>query len=97
MHRRLSTLMKSSSGSSSRIDELDGPDVGNDTESKISTVATTVRGEDTQLAAPSFKVKRVDYYYSWWTRSWKYRVRILVLWPLLKLKLRLEHERQSCC
>ncbi|KAF5347625.1 hypothetical protein D9756_010669 [Leucocoprinus leucothites] len=78
MHRRLSTLMKSPGGgsSSSRMDSLDEPDNGNDTESKISTVApSTIRGGDnnTQLAAPSLKVKRVDYYYSWWTRSWKYR------------------------
>ncbi|KAJ3560415.1 hypothetical protein NP233_g10853 [Leucocoprinus birnbaumii] len=68
--------MKSSGGpSSSRVDSLDEPDVGNDTESKISTVAPTVRGSENvaELAPPSLKIKRVDYYYSWWTRAWKYR------------------------
>jgi hypothetical protein len=72
MHRRISTLIKSSSP------RLESSDVGDDTESKISTATSTVRGgEDARLAQPSFKVKRVEYYYSWWTRSWKYRVRVL--------------------
>ncbi|KAF9449629.1 P-loop containing nucleoside triphosphate hydrolase protein [Macrolepiota fuliginosa MF-IS2] len=73
MHRRLSTLMKSSG---SRIDENETAsveDVGDDKESRISTVAPTIRGEEIQAGPPSLKVKRVDYYYSWWTRSWKYR------------------------
>lgn len=70
--------MKGSS-SSRRADEDDDDTGGDDTESKVSTTvaAPTIRGgEGTTLAPPpSFKVKRVDYYYSWWTRSWKYRVR----------------------
>ncbi|KAF9449627.1 P-loop containing nucleoside triphosphate hydrolase protein [Macrolepiota fuliginosa MF-IS2] len=70
MHRRLSTLMKSSG---SRIETASVSDVGDDTESRISTVAPTVRGGEIQAGPPSLKVKRVDYYYSWWTRNWKYR------------------------
>ena len=40
-----------------------------DNESKVSTI---VREEP--LPVPSLKVKRVDHYYSRWTKSWKYRV-----------------------
>lgn len=71
MHRRLSTLMKSSG---SRTESSAAPQFGDDTESKVSTTTPTAREADTQLAPPSLKVKHVDYYYSWWTRSWKYRV-----------------------
>ena len=44
-------------------------DDGSDNESKASTV---VREE--LLPVPSLKVKRVDYYYSRWGKTWKYRV-----------------------
>lgn len=64
-------------GSSPQANDDDHADAGDeDTQSKLSTaVAPTIQEEDTVLAPPSFKVKRVDYYYSWWTRNWKYRVR----------------------
>ena len=66
MHRRFSTLVKNSASSSSRFEEKGGD---NDTESNVSTII-----RDEPLPIPSLKVKRVDYYYSRWTKSWKYRV-----------------------
>ncbi|KAF8956224.1 P-loop containing nucleoside triphosphate hydrolase protein [Flammula alnicola] len=66
MHRRFSSLVKnSSSASSSRVEEKS---IDDDNESKVSTIV-----RDDNLPVPSLKVKRVDYYYSWWTKSWKYR------------------------
>ncbi|KAF8148667.1 P-loop containing nucleoside triphosphate hydrolase protein [Crassisporium funariophilum] len=62
MHRRFSTLVKSSS---SRLGEKDNED---DTESKAETMV-----RDEPLPVPSLKVKRVDHYYSRWTKGWKYR------------------------
>ncbi|KAG6812274.1 hypothetical protein H0H93_014390, partial [Arthromyces matolae] len=65
MHRRFSTFVKSPSplGASPSVDSIDN---GTDNESK-----TTVRDEP--LPVPSLKVKRLDHYYSRWSRSWKYR------------------------
>ena len=49
-----------------------------------STVASTIQAP---LLSPNLKVKRVDYYYSRWSRKWKYqaclyyanKIRILIL------------------
>ncbi|KAH9487460.1 ATPase family AAA domain-containing protein 3B [Psilocybe cubensis] len=66
MHRRFSSLVKNPpGGSSSRTNEITIEDDG---ESKVSTI---VREEP--LPPVSLKVKRVDFYYSRWTKSWKYR------------------------
>jgi hypothetical protein len=68
MHRRFSSLVKNSSaGPSSQVAEE--ASIYDDNESKITAVA-----KDEHLPVPALKVKRVDYYYSWWTKSWKYRV-----------------------
>jgi hypothetical protein len=40
-------------------------------ESKVSTV---MQDPETVTETPSLKIKRVDWYYSKWTKSWKYRV-----------------------
>ncbi|KAF9457884.1 hypothetical protein BDZ94DRAFT_1227214 [Collybia nuda] len=67
MHRRLSAFVKGSA----RNHDDDSDVVGisdHDSESKASTV---VRAEP--LPVPSLKVKRVDYYYSRWGKTWKYR------------------------
>jgi hypothetical protein len=69
MHRRLSTLVKNST----RDRNQEGADDGFDHESKVSTIV-----HDEPLPAPSLKVKRVDYYYSRWGKSWKYRVSVLL-------------------
>ncbi|KAG6864452.1 hypothetical protein C0991_009401 [Blastosporella zonata] len=62
MHRRFSTLVKASS-------HLASPSAGSpDNESKASTIV-----RDEPLPIPSLKVKRLDHYYSRWSRSWKYR------------------------
>lgn len=48
----------------------------NDNESKL-TLAGTIAGKGVDLEAlpvPNLKVKRVDNYYSRWSKSWKYRV-----------------------
>jgi len=71
MHRRISTLVKSassssSSPSSSRYEEKQDDDTR-------STSSTVVRDEG-PVPVPSLKIKRVDYYYSRWTKSWKYKV-----------------------
>jgi hypothetical protein len=42
--------------------------IEDDNESKVSTIV-----RDEPLPVPSLKVKRVDFYYSRWTKSWKYR------------------------
>jgi len=67
MHRRFSTLVKNSASASSSRFEEKGAD--SDAESNVSTIV-----RDEPLPIPSLKVKRVDYYYSRWTKSWKYRV-----------------------
>ena len=43
----------------------------NETEHNASTAA--LLPATTPLAPPNLKVKRVDYYYSKWSKSWKYR------------------------
>ncbi|RDB27185.1 ATPase family AAA domain-containing protein 3B [Hypsizygus marmoreus] len=63
MHRRFSSLVKGSSP----LAMSDEPDNGFDNESKVSTIVREA------LPAPSLKVKRVDHYYSRWSRTWKYR------------------------
>ncbi|KAF9482979.1 P-loop containing nucleoside triphosphate hydrolase protein [Pholiota conissans] len=67
MHRRFSSLVRNSSaGPSSQLAEE--VSIYDDNESKVTAVA-----KDDNLPPPALKVKRVDYYYSWWTKSWKYR------------------------
>ncbi|KAF8060680.1 hypothetical protein FPV67DRAFT_1511033 [Lyophyllum atratum] len=65
MHRRFSSLVKNSSPLSPSPAE---PDNGLDNESKVLTIV-----RDEPLPVPSLKVKRVDHYYSRWSRSYKYR------------------------
>lgn len=67
MHRRISTFVKGSS-SSYRFEE------NKDDDSDNKSTASTVVREEGPLPVPSLKIKRVDYYYSRWTKSWKYRV-----------------------
>ncbi|KAK0481171.1 P-loop containing nucleoside triphosphate hydrolase protein [Armillaria luteobubalina] len=59
MHRRFSSLMKASEGSSRDME----------TESKVSTI----KEDEEPLTPPTLKIKRVDHYYSRWSKSWKYR------------------------
>jgi len=92
MHRRLSQAFRSTSGagpssSSSTLEKI----VDDDDESKVSTIC---RDEPAIRLEPSYKVKRVDYYYSRWHKYYKYRVRS----PPLSLTLShffLEHQRQD--
>lgn len=67
MHRRLTSLVKN--GGTSRAEDLD---IKRDNESTVSTV---VRDGD-PLPPLSLKVKRVDHYYSKWSKTWKYRVSV---------------------
>ncbi|KAF9527921.1 P-loop containing nucleoside triphosphate hydrolase protein [Crepidotus variabilis] len=67
MHRRFSSLVKTSS-SSSTSDRIDEKVEDDDSASKTSTVV-----RDESVPVPSLKVKRVDYYCSRWTKTWKYR------------------------
>jgi len=39
-----------------------------------STIASTVQAFQESLPPPNLKVKRLDYYYSKWSRKWKYQV-----------------------
>jgi hypothetical protein len=71
MHRRLSSLVNSKN-------PRDLGDDGSDNESKASTIV-----RDEPLPVPTLKVKRVDHYYSRWGKTWKYRVRCIVLTPML--------------
>jgi len=66
MHRRFSSLVKSPS-TRPPVPDSEGVDSG-DTESKVSTIV-----KDDELPVPSLKVKRLDYYYSRWSKGWKYR------------------------
>ncbi|KAF8202628.1 P-loop containing nucleoside triphosphate hydrolase protein [Mycena galopus ATCC 62051] len=63
MHRRFSSLVKSPKASGSSAFEYD-----NDDESKVSTIV-----KDEPLPAASTKIKRLDYYYSRWSKGWKYK------------------------
>ncbi|KAF8996417.1 hypothetical protein BDQ17DRAFT_1284512 [Cyathus striatus] len=65
MNRRLSTFMKSSPKEKEKQTDEDS---GSNQESNGST--TVAREEP--LPIPSLKVKRLDYYYSRWTKGWKY-------------------------
>lgn len=67
MHRRFSSLVNNRSSGPSEDASVDG-----DAESKASTIV-----KDEELPAPALKVKRLDYYYSRWSKGWKYRVQIL--------------------
>jgi len=84
MQRRLSSFVKSSSSRVSTVDEEH--DNGFDDESKAPTIAP----RDEPLPVPSLKVKRVDHYYSRWSRSWKYRV------TLLSCNIRVVVKRSLC-
>jgi hypothetical protein len=64
MHRRFSSLVKSPKASGSASVEYD-----DDTESKVSTIV-----RDEPLPPASSKIKRVDYFYSRWSKGWKYKV-----------------------
>ncbi|KAJ7911925.1 hypothetical protein B0H13DRAFT_2232606 [Mycena leptocephala] len=63
MHRRFSSLVKSPKASGSASVEFD-----DDTESKVSTIV-----RDEPLPPASSKIKRVDYFYSRWSKGWKYK------------------------
>ncbi|KAG6835827.1 hypothetical protein H0H93_014300 [Arthromyces matolae] len=74
--RRFSSFVKPST-SLNRNDPWDVPTsraaIFEDNESHTATVR-----DDEALPVPSLKIKRVDYYYSRWSKSWKYRVRFQV-------------------
>jgi hypothetical protein len=57
--------------SSRRLSVIDSEKdlLGPDDDERL-TVASTIK---TPLSPPSFKVKRVDHYYSRWSRKWKYQ------------------------
>ena len=76
MHRRISTLVKSASSSSSSPSSYRYEEKQDDDDTR-STSSTVVR-EEGPLPVPSLKIKRVDYYYSRWTKSWKYKVILLI-------------------
>ncbi|KIY63466.1 P-loop containing nucleoside triphosphate hydrolase protein [Cylindrobasidium torrendii FP15055 ss-10] len=61
MHRRFSSLMKSEKSPAESFS-------ADDTQSETSTVL-----QEPALVPPSLKVKKVDSYYSRWSKSWKYR------------------------
>ncbi|KAJ6453758.1 hypothetical protein C8R45DRAFT_631011 [Mycena sanguinolenta] len=63
MHRRFSSLVKSPKASGSSAAEFD-----DDAESKVSTIV-----KEEPLPAASTKIKRLDYYYSRWSKGWKYK------------------------
>ncbi|KAJ6565102.1 hypothetical protein B0H10DRAFT_1096922 [Mycena sp. CBHHK59/15] len=70
MHRRFSSLVKSSRASSfeENHNESKVSTVVRDNESNVSTIV-----RDEPLPPASSKVKRVDYFYSRWSKSWKYK------------------------
>ncbi|KAF7304528.1 AAA domain-containing protein [Mycena chlorophos] len=70
MHRRFSSLV---SGKSSTTDV--GAMEENDDGKSVSTIpaSTTATVRDDPLPPASTKVKRVDYYYSRWGKTWKYK------------------------
>lgn len=76
--RRFSTLVTKSSPRphpwtvASTSNTADDDDSDALSESKVS--AFTVTRDESSRPAPSLKVKRVDHYFSRWTKSWKYRV-----------------------
>jgi hypothetical protein len=92
MHRRFSSFVSKSSphtqffgaSTSNAIDFDDLSDT--QSESKMSAATTVARGDES-LTAPSLKVKRVDHYYSRWTKGWKYRVSLVPIFCDLGLAL----------
>ncbi|KAJ7436913.1 hypothetical protein B0H11DRAFT_636832 [Mycena galericulata] len=62
MHRRFSSLAKSPKASGSSSPFYD------DSESKVSTIV-----RDEPLPPASSTIKRVDYFYSRWSKGWKYK------------------------
>ncbi|KAJ7362562.1 P-loop containing nucleoside triphosphate hydrolase protein [Mycena albidolilacea] len=67
MHRRLSSLLKSQKA------PLSSPSwypAEGDSESEVSTIEV---GKDEPLPPALLKTKSVDYFYSTWSRTWKYR------------------------
>ncbi len=68
MHRRFSSLIKSPMASG-----LSAVDFDDDTESKVSTIV-----RDEPLPPASTKIKRVDCYYSKWSKAWKYKVFLII-------------------
>jgi len=57
-------------GNPSRLDAID------DIPDSESMAVTVIREQVESTAPPSLKVKRVDHYYSRWSKAWKYRVSI---------------------
>lgn len=78
---------------SSKFQSDDGPSTftaDSDTESKAETI--------TLLPAPTLKYKRLDYYYSKWGKSWKYRVRFFAVHIMLHMaQISAEHEFEGHC
>lgn len=83
MHRRFTSLFKSPKGPDPLVSDafpgspgpipiLPAPPAqwgGYHSLSEVSTLA-----QDEQLPAPSSKIKRLDYFYSRWYKTWKYKV-----------------------
>ncbi|THU96035.1 P-loop containing nucleoside triphosphate hydrolase protein [Dendrothele bispora CBS 962.96] len=66
MHRRFSLMNGKSTRASGSLNNAFDDDKGSDS-------ASTLNAQDGVLTAPSLKIKRVDHYYSKWSKSWKYR------------------------
>ncbi|KAJ7934587.1 P-loop containing nucleoside triphosphate hydrolase protein [Mycena leptocephala] len=66
MHRRLTSLLKSSK--TSEVPEWPRFHHGDDSESTVSTIA-----KEEPLPPASLKIKRVDYFYSRWYNAWRYK------------------------
>ena len=69
----------SRSASSSGAGSSTQPLYEDDNESKLTLTATAPGKTEQQeaLPIPSLKIKRVDNYYSRWSKGWKYRVSAL--------------------
>ena len=67
MSRRFSFIKAAKSPA---LDDIDDED---DAESKLTVVP------EVALPPPTLKYKRLDYYYSRWGKTWKYRVRFVLL------------------
>jgi hypothetical protein len=86
MNRLRASYLGKSRESSSSSTEKDANDLE-------STASTVVREEP--LKPPALKMKRVDWYYSRWSKSWKYRVSLLRCYANNKTHC-VEHELKSC-
>ncbi|KAJ8454991.1 hypothetical protein ONZ45_g19093 [Pleurotus djamor] len=85
MHRRLSAILSSSSSKRSDAESTIAPDGvyeghGDDdahstSKGSMNTVKEKVKEKEAvpDLPPPSLKLKRLDYYYSKWSKSWKYK------------------------